>query len=346
MSNQATAAALQAVREGDLRRADILTSQVGSSDLSTLALRCEILFLSGYSDRASALSTELLPRLADRQDLRAQVLFILGACAWELGDEKRGRERLEKAEVHAKACGNWPLVSRVRLQILERSSSSGAPYHLSLPLCSAAVRAVHRSGDRQIRADAHITFARLEARGGAIVQATRHLHHANRLLIEQPNKWMAASAKLTYAMILAHQGDVESACEQTQRASTEAADAGWMKGEAIAAANLAFFHVNAGRLRQAEESLARAEQIGYQSPSYTYAVRDTKIALAVASRILRRPIACGPTAKRLCKAWRHGTSSGLATLVSERYSAKDEWQMRWRLPRTASRKQRTSRTNT
>jgi DNA-binding NtrC family response regulator len=95
---------------------------------------------------------------------------------------------------------------------------------------------------------------------------------------------MAASAKLTYAMILAHQGDVESACEETQRASTEAADAGWMKGEAIAAANLAFFHVNAGRLRQAEESLARAEQIGYHSPSYTYAVRDTKIALAVASQ--------------------------------------------------------------
>ena len=208
---------------------------------------------------------------------------MLGACAWELGEEKKGRERLEKAEAHAKACGNWSLVSRVRLQILEKSSDSGAPYHLSLPLCSAAVRAVHRSGDRQILADAHITFARLEARGGGIQQAIRHLNHANRLLAEQHNKWMAASARLTYALILAHQGDLESACEEAERAGVEAADSGWIKGEAIAAGNLAFFHVSAGRLRDAEESLAKSERVGYRSPSYSYAVRDTKIALAVAS---------------------------------------------------------------
>ena len=190
----------------------------------------------------------------------------------------------ERAEAHAKSSGDWALVSRIRLQILERSSDSGAPYDVSLPLCAAVVRAVHRSGDRQILADAHITFARLEARAGGIQQATRHLDHANRLLREQQNKWLAASAKLTYAIVLSVQGDLQGACDLAETAGIEAADAGWIKGEAIAAANLAFFHVGAGHLDAAERSLERAERIGYVSPSYLYALRDTKMALAVATQ--------------------------------------------------------------
>jgi DNA-binding NtrC family response regulator len=57
-----------------------------------------------------------------------------------------------------------------------------------------------------------------------------------------------------------------------------------MKGEAIAAANLAFFYVSAGHIQEAERSLERAERIGYASPSYAYALRDTRIALAMATQ--------------------------------------------------------------
>jgi DNA-binding NtrC family response regulator len=112
----------------------------------------------------------------------------------------------------------------------------------------------------------------------------RHLTHANRLLGEQHNKWLAASAKLTHAIILSRQGDLESACEEAERASLEAAEAGWIKGEALAAGNLAFFHVSAGHIEAATECLARADRIGYVSPSYAYALRDTKIALAVTTQ--------------------------------------------------------------
>jgi DNA-binding NtrC family response regulator/tetratricopeptide (TPR) repeat protein len=247
-------------------------------------LRSEILLLRGYSDRAASLSVDLLPRLTENENLKAQALFVLGVCAWELGDERKALDRLEKAEAQARNCGNWSLVSRVRLQILERSSDSGSPYHASLPLCAATIRAVHRSGDRQVLADAHITFARLEARAGGAPQAARHLNHANRLLREQHNKWLAADATLTHAIVLCLQGDLESACEVAEQAGLEAAEAGWMKGEALAAGNLAFFHVSAGRFEAAEQCLRRVERIGYASPSYAYALRDTKIALAVATQ--------------------------------------------------------------
>ena len=284
MAHQNLAAARLALSIGDLREAESLLANPSASDLEALALRNEVVFLRGYLSRAAALSNELLSKTSDREDLRAHALFVAGSCAWELGDERAGRERLEKAEAHAKHCANWSLLSRVRLQLLERAFDSGGPYHVSLPLCAGAVRAVHRSGDRHTLADAHITFARLEARAGGIHQAKRHLRHTERLLREQENKWLGASAKLTYSIVLSLQGDLESACEMAELAGHEAAGAGWIKGEAIAAGNLAFFHVSAGRLSAADQSLLRAEQTGFTSPNHDYALRDTRVALAVATQ--------------------------------------------------------------
>ena len=78
------------------------------------------------------------------------------------------------------------------------------------------------------------------------------------------------------------QGDVASACEVAQDAEGLAAAAGWRKGEAIAAANLAFFYASVGNLASAEKALRRAESIRYSSPSYDYALQDTRMALASA----------------------------------------------------------------
>jgi ATP/maltotriose-dependent transcriptional regulator MalT len=100
--------------------------------------------------------------------------------------------------------------------------------------------------------------------------------------VSNPIGGWAASAKLTHAIVLSFQGDWESACEEAERAGVEAAEAGWMKGEALAAGNLAFFHVSAGHIKAAEECLTRVDRIGYITPSYSYAVRDTRMALAVA----------------------------------------------------------------
>ena len=79
------------------------------------------------------------------------------------------------------------------------------------------------------------------------------------------------------------QGDLQSACEEAQAAGRQAVEAGWIKGEAIAAANLAFFYASMGNLEQGRTSLAAAERTGYSSPSFEYALRDTRSSVRVGS---------------------------------------------------------------
>ena len=55
-----------------------------------------------------------------------------------------------------------------------------------------------------------------------------------------------------------------------------------MKGEAIAAGNLAFFNACLGNLEAAEASLLHAEELGYSSAGFRYAIRDTRMGLALA----------------------------------------------------------------
>src|SRR5438128_655333 len=98
-----------------------------SSDLEASTLRSEVLLLAGHPERAASLSVNLLPALTDSESLKAHALFVAGASSWELGDERKGMEYLERAEAYAKNSGDWSLVSRIRLQVLERSSDSGAP---------------------------------------------------------------------------------------------------------------------------------------------------------------------------------------------------------------------------
>jgi tetratricopeptide (TPR) repeat protein len=267
VSNSALSAAQQALRQGDLRQADSLAAQMGSLDFEGLALRAEALFLAGYSERASMIAANLLQRLTADVPVWGRVLFTSGACDWELGNEAVGLDRLERAEGFARSRCDWSLLSRIRLQILERSAESGAAYHVSLPLSSSARQAVLRSGDRHILAEAHITFARLEARTGGADQAIRHLRHVDRLLAAEQNQWLASSALLTYANVFSQKGDIEGACELAAQAASKAERAGWMKGEAIAAGNLAFFHLSAGDLEAAQANLRRADNIRYSSPS-------------------------------------------------------------------------------
>ena len=282
MTNQTLAPVRQALSRGDLALADRLIGAHTTRDPEALALHSEVMYLVGKSDVALKDAQGALNTAVENASVKGYASFIAGACSWELGDDRAAGELLSRAATYAKELSDWNLLARVKLQFLERSSDSGAPYHVSLPLSSETVRAVHRSGDRHIRADAHITFARLEARSGGIHQALRHLTLADRLLIDQPNKWLTASGRLTYATILSLQGDIASACDVAQRAEHLAADAGWQKGEAIAAANLAFFYVSSGNLVEAEDALRRAESSGYSSPSYEFALQDTRMSLAIA----------------------------------------------------------------
>ena len=268
---------------GDLHLAESLLPTNSISDLDAACLKCEVLFARGSLHAARRLVTEISTRFQLKQEEPARITFIAGACAWELEGEETGTQFIKRALESATVSKDVSLQARVRLFLLERMSSSGTPYHTSLPACADAVRAVHSSGDKGVLIEAHITFARLEAKAGALEVANRHLNLAERLLTEAPNRRLSASVRLTRATVLSLQGDIDTARELTESATRLASEAGWTKGEAIAAGNLAFFHACYGDLENAKKQLLVAENAGYQSPSFSYALLDTKMALAIRS---------------------------------------------------------------
>ena len=76
--------------------------QPPSTDLEALALRCEVLFLRGQLHRSQQLAEELLNRIARDSSSRAQLLLIVGACAWELRRRTVWRGTFERAALLAK----------------------------------------------------------------------------------------------------------------------------------------------------------------------------------------------------------------------------------------------------
>src|SRR5205823_7593056 len=92
---------------------------------------------------------------------------------------------------------------------------------LSLPLSAEALRSVHRCGDKRVLTEAHITFARLEARSGGVPLSRRHLAHARRLLQDAPNRLLDASVKLTHSSVFSVEGDLQSATEFAEAAGRE-----------------------------------------------------------------------------------------------------------------------------
>jgi DNA-binding NtrC family response regulator len=70
-------------------------------------------------------------------------------------------------------------------------------------------------------------------------------------------------------------GDYSKAVELTRRASGYAAEAGWAKGQAMTAANLAYFFVMMGREAEAQEQLTTLPSQYADQPAYRAAIAET-----------------------------------------------------------------------
>ena len=160
-------------------------------------------------------------------------------------------------------------------------AESGADYRVSLPLCASALKAVHRAANRLVFTEAHVTFARIEARLGRVHLARRHIALASNLLKETPNLWLDASARLTNAIVFSVQGDLQTACELAEAA-------GWMR---LKPAGLKVrqwqprtwgdtFHACAGRVAESKRYIEVANRVGYLPPSYACALLDTRTFIA------------------------------------------------------------------
>ena len=146
---------------------------------------------------ARKLALDLSAKISTDGTELPRLTFIAGASSWELGDEIEGTELLKTALTQARKANDDALQARIRLFLLERVSATEEPYRASLPVCAETVRAVRKSGDKNVLAEAHVVFARLEARNGALQVAHRHLNRADRILADVSNRWLSASVRLT-----------------------------------------------------------------------------------------------------------------------------------------------------
>ena len=220
------------------------------------------------------------------------------------------------AATYSKAGGDIGLLARIRLQILERSSDAGAPFQVSLPLSSEALKAVRASGDKRILTEAHIRFGPLEARRGDTQVAKRHLRHATRLLNETPNRLLQASTQLTLAVIASIEGGIETARDLSIQAELDSTLSNWEKGRAIAAGNLGYYYLCLGNLPEAERRLAQAEASTYSTPNYRYALVDTRDpAGRWQSATSMKPIDFGRFPSGQFVGLVHGTACGVLTSV-------------------------------
>src|SRR5690242_9353106 len=168
--------------------------------------------------------------------------------------------------------------------MLEQEAEEGAFYARSVARCSTTIRSLLRAADPLLLIEAHITFARLEARIGRFDVARRHLSRCEQLLTATHNICFSADRLLTEGAVLAAQGDLPSALRMTAEAHLLSVDCGWIKGESIAAGNLAVFNVGAGNADDAQKYLAEAMAGDYHTPSLDYALLDTAALIALRRR--------------------------------------------------------------
>jgi len=245
-------------------------------------IQSEIYLSQGRFTDAANIASSLLRQRDLAPILRARVLRVIGVCGRESGTAE-ATHVLEEAANLARTSSNWPLFSRVQLSLLEENAEQDGFYPRILARCAAAARSVLHCGDAVLLSEAHLTFARLEARLGHFDVARRHIVQCETLLHGAPNDWIHADWLITQGAVLAAEGDLSSAIELTGRALQGAAKCGWIKGEAVSAGNLAFFCVAAGDADGASRYLKQAKSGEYRAPSFDYALLDTEALLALAT---------------------------------------------------------------
>ena len=210
---------------------------------------------------------------------KARSLLLIGLAECELGRDE-GPGKLQQAALIARQAGKWDLASRALLNVLERTCDS-TEYRLSLPLCADTITAVRHSGERATFLEAHLTFARLEARIGRIDAARRHLALARLNATKHSSLLSLADLQLCLCNIAALSGDLAEALEAANRADSLSSESGWLKGQCAAAMNLGYLCLAQGKYEEAERHLTNAERLGGSWIDYAVGLTVTKAQLAI-----------------------------------------------------------------
>ena len=138
------------------------------------------------------------------------------------------------------------------------------------------------SGEPQVLAVAHHTFGTLEARRGDTERALRHFKVSRQYVDKDQNVWLSAAITLDESTTRGMQSDLDGALALAEVGGELAKASGWSKGVVAAAANRAHLYLLTGRYEQVELALAEASRERFSSPTYEFALLNTRSLLALA----------------------------------------------------------------
>jgi hypothetical protein len=191
-------------------------------------------------------------------DLRARLLIIVAAIQVDRGRLEPALATGRKALDAADRSGDSALAALAAALFLERNCDH-TQFDASLPMAAQVRRRAIRCTDVQARAMVHLTFGRLEGRGGHLRMALRHFSVGRHLIALEPNDMVSSALDLDESSVLFLLGDLTGALEMAQRAAHAASVSGWAKGRTVALLNVSQFLVSLGRLEEADAQIALAK---------------------------------------------------------------------------------------
>ena len=273
------------VRSGRFSEAlqSLLRSRPEAPSVRETLLHAELLQLTGDNRAAGHLLAHIERAVANEPVHLAKHEEIRGVMAADAGEVGEAVSRFQRALEAATSAGDLASTCRIQLRLLpnlaETSGGSGVE-----SLANTARGNVLRLGDPQTLALLHLRFAQLEARRGAVDQATRHLKLGWSALEEQPNLWIAALLSLDTSAIKWIAGDYEQAENHAHRALALARRSGHSRTEAGALANLCDFAAQRGHIDRARHLVADGTRLASGYPRVRMAILETAAQLELDAR--------------------------------------------------------------
>ena len=264
---------IQLLRRGLFFDAEQLLARLSHPSPEESVSLLEATYYLGDLNRAQERARELRRVISDRA-LSARIVRVLAGAHWDFGDFENAIALSRDAHQGAVESRDSFLVCRTAVDLLERTCNYAA-FSASLPLSALARRSAFRTGDAQALALVHLVHARLEGRAGTLGLARRHLDRCHALLASDENVWMLAAVLLDESHVVSMTGDIAAAISLADRGANLAEQAGWSKGVAAGAANLASLHLLRGDLAAGRREANRASNQIFSSAAFRCALNDT-----------------------------------------------------------------------
>lgn len=268
-------------------RAQFRRSRAGSAPPMECLLSAELSHLTGDNDAAKRMLASVANRVSGDTLLRVKFEEVTGSVFADAGEIARAVACFESALTAAKVGKDLEAVCRIQLRLLPNLAELAPPERLAT-VADDVRRNVMRLGDSQTLALLHLRFAQLEARRGSTGLASRHLSLGWSALDAKPNIWIGALLSLDASAIRWTVGDFENAEVQARQALALARQAGHVRTQAGAVANLGMFAAHRGQEEEARQLVAEGMHLAVDYPRVRAALLDTAAQLELGAGSLER----------------------------------------------------------